>query len=264
MNSKDVRELLKLRYAAPEWAIYFEVANATGGVGSRYADAVAMNMWPSRGLSVHGFEIKVSKSDFVNEIRNPKKSEAVQKYCDFWWIVAPKEAVDTSLLPENWGWLQAYENRLVCQKQAPKLEALPMDRNFAASMIRRAMEADVAVVKEAVDKALRERHEWNEKRIKSEIESRTKSASEALKTLNELKTKLGDHSWRTLDVEETVRAVRLVRESGVLDTYSGLQGLRNTLTAQVKQLDEALSKFLVEQPPLPFNQDESDLNEALQ
>ena len=67
------------------------IAEAARVLG-RYADAVAMNLFPSRGLALHGFEIKVSKSDFKSEIENPEKSVPVQQYCDHWWIVAPAEA----------------------------------------------------------------------------------------------------------------------------------------------------------------------------
>ena len=35
--------------------------------GGRYADAIAMNLWPSRGLAVHGFEIKISRGDWQRE-----------------------------------------------------------------------------------------------------------------------------------------------------------------------------------------------------
>ncbi len=42
MNTPEVYAALRERFAAPEWAIFFEVANGTGHHGRRYADAVAM------------------------------------------------------------------------------------------------------------------------------------------------------------------------------------------------------------------------------
>ena len=58
-SAADIHAALRLRYAQPEWAIMFEVANGTGAAQRRYADAIAMNLFPSRGLCVHGFEVKV-------------------------------------------------------------------------------------------------------------------------------------------------------------------------------------------------------------
>lgn len=141
-TSADIREALRIRYPKPEWAIFFEVANATGGGKVRYADAVAMNLFPSRGLALHGFEIKVSRSDWLNELKQPTKSEPVQKYCDFWWIVTPKDIVKADELPPTWGLMEYKGSKLFSVRPAPKLAAEPMTRAFAACMIRRAGELD--------------------------------------------------------------------------------------------------------------------------
>lgn len=57
MRTPEVKSLLRARFCSPEWAIFFEVGDGTGSAQRRWADAVAMNMYPSRGL-----EIQVSKS----------------------------------------------------------------------------------------------------------------------------------------------------------------------------------------------------------
>jgi hypothetical protein len=103
-----------------------------------------MNLWPSRGLSVHGFEVKVSRSDWLSELRNPAKSASIQQFCDYWWlVVGDKDIVQPGELPDTWGLLTVEgkeKKRLVCRKVAPKLEAQPLDRTFIASMMRRAAE----------------------------------------------------------------------------------------------------------------------------
>ncbi|MDR3389883.1 MAG: hypothetical protein P4L92_22835 [Rudaea sp.] len=126
----------------PEWALFFEVSNGTGGNVLRYADAVAMNMFPSRGLAVHGFEIKVSRSDWLHELKQPLKSEPVQKYCDFWWVVTCKDVVKPGELPVTWGHIEYRGSKLFTVDKAPKLEAQAMNRGFAAALIRRAGELD--------------------------------------------------------------------------------------------------------------------------
>lgn len=139
ITAEDLRAALALRCQSPAWALFDQVSDRTGG-GSRYADAVAMSLWPSRGLEVHGFEIKVSRGDWLRELKDPKKSIAIQRYCDRWWIVAPPDIVQDGELPATWGLLVLRGKQLRCEKEAPTLKAQPLDRDFIAALLRRAAE----------------------------------------------------------------------------------------------------------------------------
>jgi hypothetical protein len=255
MNSKDVRALLRSRYCAPEWALNFEVANGTGAGSSRYADAVAMNLWPSRGLKVHGFEIKVSKSDFMNEIRNPAKSSAIQKYCDFWWIVAPKEAVDESLLPPTWGWLRADKDRLVAVKDAPHLEPEPLSRTFMAAMIRRSSDHDAGEIRAIVDKQVADLRKDDEARVRKEIEYKTRDGNAAVAELAKLKAAIGVRGWGLLNTDEVVRAVRLIMECDIGGAYGGVKAIRTSLKQSIDRIDKAMAKFVGEQEKLKLDEE---------
>jgi len=130
-------ERLRQRWPTPEWSVFTEVPNSTGGYSSRRADLVAMNMWPSRGLAVHGVEIKVRRSDWLRELKNPSKSGPIQQYCDFWWIVVgPGVVFEKDEIPSTWGLLELRGTRLMKVKEAPKLEATPPDRSFVAALLR--------------------------------------------------------------------------------------------------------------------------------
>lgn len=144
ITAADISAGMAKRYAAPEWAIFFNVANGTGARGSRYADALAMSLFPSRGLELHGFEFKVSKSDYRREAADPEKAEAIASYCDRWWIVTPPSLLDGENIPPNWGWL-AYDGRAFYTKhKAEKLAPKPIDRVFLAAILRRAHEQSEA------------------------------------------------------------------------------------------------------------------------
>ncbi len=158
-TTAQVREYLKRRYAAPEWALLEEVRNGTGWVkDERYADAVAMSLYPSRGLSVLGFEIKVSRADWLRELKNPDKSTSIQKYCDAWWVVAgDPNIVRKDEVPMAWGLMVCGGNRLNIVKDAPKLSAADLDRSFVASMMRRMSQATASVV--SSDEVAREHFE---------------------------------------------------------------------------------------------------------
>lgn len=130
--------LLEQRYAPPAWALFREVADHTGG-GSRYADAVAVSLWRSRGLEVHGFECKVSRSDWLRELKDPAKSDPIQRFADRWWVVVgDAEIVKPGELPPTWGLLVARGDKLVAKVDAPKLEAEPLTKGFVAALVRRA------------------------------------------------------------------------------------------------------------------------------
>lgn len=140
MTSDDVIRLLRTRYAAPAWALVEQVGNATGYGTSRHADALAMGLWPSRGLELLGFEVKVSRSDWTRELKNPEKAEPIAAYCDRWYIVAPAGIVPVSDIPPNWGLLEAKGSKLFETKPAERLTAKPLDRSFVAAILRRTME----------------------------------------------------------------------------------------------------------------------------
>ncbi|MDP3703068.1 MAG: hypothetical protein Q8R78_01580 [Candidatus Omnitrophota bacterium] len=255
-TTAEVRALLRKRYEHPEWALCFEVANGTGGsgLGTRYADAVAMNLYPSRGLSLHGFEIKVAKQDFVTEIKNPEKSIPVQKYCDHWWLVAPAFAVDEALLPKTWGWLRVDNNRLVTEKKAPELEATLISRSFMAAMVRRANVVDQAEVDKLVRSEVERLRKQDSTTIEREVTSRTRKGDEALKTLAALKEKIGIASdscgYDFFDTEEIALAIKMIRTSGVASNFNGLCALQRQLQMATERLSDALDVMVGKQGAL--------------
>lgn len=140
LTSTDLYEAIRTKFPAPEFVVMPEVRNATGfGMRERYADAIAMSTYPSRGLTVHGFEIKVSKSDWKRELANPDKAEEIAQYCDHWWIVAPNKIVDPNELPNGWGLLELKGNGLHTTVAAPALKPVALNRGFVASMCRSAL-----------------------------------------------------------------------------------------------------------------------------
>lgn len=94
----------------------------TKGETTRRYDAIALSLWGSLGVQVHGFEIKTAKSDWNAERLNPAKSAPLAKPCDFWWVVAPREVVDVKTVPPGWGVLHVVGNGLRVAVQAPKRE----------------------------------------------------------------------------------------------------------------------------------------------
>lgn len=106
-------------------------------MSARYADAIAMNTYPSTGLKVHGFEFKSDRADLVRELGSVEKSAAIQKYCDYWWLVlGHKDLIRAGELPSTWGLIVPYGGGLHKIVKAPKLDPCALNRPFVASLLR--------------------------------------------------------------------------------------------------------------------------------
>ena len=135
-------EQITRRFRPPEWAVLSHVRDATGARAGRTADAIAMNLWPSRGLEIHGFEVKISRTDWLKELKNPIKADEIARYCDRWWlVVSDKAIVLPGELPGSWGLLYPQGSGLRCEQAPDKLKAEPIDNLFLAAILRRAHES---------------------------------------------------------------------------------------------------------------------------
>jgi hypothetical protein len=102
ITAKDICRLLRGKFCAPTHAIFFEVPDATGARHGGFADAISMSLWPSHGLELHGYEIKVSKYDWLREIARPQKAERFAAFCERWWVVTSEGVIDDdSTMPTN-------------------------------------------------------------------------------------------------------------------------------------------------------------------
>lgn len=141
LHSGQVETLLRKHFCGPHYAFLPQVRNGTGFTRrtTRTADAVAMGTWPSRGLHLHGIEIKVDLQDFKREIANPAKAEDIAKYCHYWWLAVSHEKVaPLEMVPTNWGLLVVSEDgtQMRVAKQAVLLTPLAPDHPLLASVMR--------------------------------------------------------------------------------------------------------------------------------
>jgi hypothetical protein len=131
------------RYRPPAWALFEQVANGTGFSASRWADVMAMSIWPSHGLHLHGFEVKVSRNDWLRELKNPAKAE-IANQCDYWWLVVGGAGIaELHEVPDAWGLLELSHGKLYTRRQAPKRDAVELGRPMLAAILRRAAEGMV-------------------------------------------------------------------------------------------------------------------------
>lgn len=121
-----------------------ECAPGTGWAARRWADALVLGMWPSKGLLLDGYEIKASKQDLKKELADLSKHRAVARYCDSWTLVAWDEAMLVGGIPDEW-YIQLtrdgeFGRELYTYRQGKALTPEPWPRQFVCSMVRNAYE----------------------------------------------------------------------------------------------------------------------------
>ena len=140
MKTNELLELLALEYPSPNLAFIREFRGGTGWGRDSRADAIGMHLWPSMGLELIGFELKVSRSDWLHELKNSSKAEPIKQFCDKWYLVVSdlKIIKYADELPKDWGLMFAENEKILTMIEAPKLEPKPIDKLFLASLMRRA------------------------------------------------------------------------------------------------------------------------------
>lgn len=248
ITSDTIANALRKRYGGNEYAFMCEVRNATGFPGRvRSADAMAFSLWPSRGLEILGFEIKVSRQDWLKEKENPAKAEEIARHCDRWWMVAPVGLIKKEELPASWGLLELVgEDKLQVTKDAPKLDPQEAKRGFWFSV----MKEFVGQVTEET-KLQRERKEAEEKGYQRGYSNGQQLADHKLKQAEEMvqKAQADMLSWRQerQEVERILGwSLSRLREypiRRIMDFITAAKYARtnlDNLTYQARQLSEDL------------------------
>lgn len=205
-----------------DWVMMTEVRDATGFTRqrNRYADAVAIQCWPSAGLELHGFEIKVSRSDLVSELTDPEKAHAIKKFCDRFWLVIPSSTLlKEGELPLDWGLLISHGKHLKVSKAAPQLEPEAMPRTFLASLLRSAKGGNVAdkALREAIDAAERRGCERGRKLNDRELQRAQANHDSMKRRLDEFEAVVGRIDMRTIpDLKERIETARALDPAALL------------------------------------------------
>lgn len=249
LNTAHAQAMVRKRYDAPEWACMLEVAPNTGG-GTRYADAVAVNLWSSRGHAVIGMEIKVSRSDWLRELKKPEKAEtSVYRFCDKWYLVAPKGVVKEGELPQTWGLLELRATGLVEVVTAPKLESVPVSKGFFASLIRRSFDQIESLATLKASQAERDALARVRDDVARGIERGTETHRKLAAKLEKIKADTGldfiGTEWSEARV--SVKTIKLAMHLETLQGWSGTNALGRLkqLAGELDQAAETVRKAMV-------------------
>lgn len=237
-TTAEVNQMLWNKYTEKgEHVFLFDVPDVVGLHQSRRCDGIAIGMWGSSGRLIEGFEVKVSRSDWLRELKHVNKADPFIERCDRWWLVTGSASIAKfDEIPAVWGWMTATKSGLRIQKPAHKL---PQDRDnmarlWAFALIRRAAEnkatdspenlAKIENARAGYERAADERVQRELARVSPAYE---KLRAEVDKFEQTSGMKLGD--WRLGNVGALARKLHEISD----DSYSGY---KHSLSGQVGML----------------------------
>jgi len=117
-----------------------EHVRAAAGFDMRTLDFVAVDTWRSGRLAISGVEIKVSRSDWLRELKDPDKSAPFLAWATYFWLAVPGNGIARpEELPPGWGLLVArktkYGPELRAAVTAPRRPVLPPPPESIASLL---------------------------------------------------------------------------------------------------------------------------------
>lgn len=255
-TEQQVLSALKSRFCTPAYALLTSVRNQTGFQRQiRTADALAMSLYPSRGIELLGFEVKVSRADWLRELREPDKAESIARYCDRWYVVAgDKDVVEDNEVPPNWGLLTLRGSRVITDIQAADLSEdrghKEIGRDFLAGIFRRVNDYEKGYVKKSeVDGIVRTRLDSIEENAVGRQDMRLKQqldqAQAELANLRSSAKMFEERSGVKLDPWNSDRigdAVKFVLAGNVDGLRKQLDGLLHSAHCIVSSIEQAIGK----------------------
>ena len=139
MSSPEIIKALATLHNGRHWLFIPELRIGTGyGKGAEpRIDAWAMHPWPSKRLMHVAYEVKVSRSDFLRELRQPVKRRPAVMLSNLFYFATPPGVIKHGELPIEAGLVEVDPNgRCETKVDAPWRDSYPPTWSFVASVLR--------------------------------------------------------------------------------------------------------------------------------
>lgn len=254
VTAADIRAALIKAYAPPSHRVFFEVSNDTGIKAARWIDALAVGIWPSTGHEIIGIEIKVSRSDWQREMKEPAKAQSLMRFCTRWFLACPDGLVKPEELPATWGMLALKDGTIRTKVPAKLLEPEPLTAGFMMAVLRQANGVDMELVGKLVSERVDAERKQMESTIERQVEYRSRDVDERRKRIDEVAAKLaevtGDHpsNWQ-FDPQALAAAYRFMKVSGLHQPvdwpgWDNIPGIISALAKAQQSLASLRDEFL--------------------
>ena len=129
---------------ARQWLFIPELRLGTG-YGDKWEqriDAFALNCYPSHGMKSIAYEIKVSRADFLRELKQPEKRRGAMEVSNEFYFAAPPGMITKEELPADCGLVETNGDGFRIAVFAPFRDRPSAQWRFVASLARRIMASD--------------------------------------------------------------------------------------------------------------------------
>lgn len=210
LDAHSVLALLENHYnppnRQPSWNLLPEIQAPHS---NRRADLIAMSLGESNGHCLVGHEIKVSRADLVNELKDHTKADPWLRYCQRWWLVVSDPALVEGLdIPERWGIMAPPSGR----------------RTRSMTVLREAPKVAVDDLGDAY-RVIASRSFWRERNREESHRHTERSKQRLVEENDELRRTLDKHRYeaRSLSAEEKW-AIEMVKAAQQLNLRRGVYG----------------------------------------
>ncbi|KKL54342.1 hypothetical protein LCGC14_2266380 [marine sediment metagenome] len=112
-TASDLLNVIEMRHPTPEWVFIRELRIGTGWVRQvkgegEYIDGFALNCYPSKKYVKVAYEVKISRGDFLAELKNPDKREPFLRFSNQFFFVAPVGLINPEEVPEECGLIEIH------------------------------------------------------------------------------------------------------------------------------------------------------------
>lgn len=251
LNTPALENLLRAKYPRDRYALFFDVPDAVSLRQQRRIDALAFGIWQSVGREIQGFELKISRSDWLRELKQVDKADPFIALCDrFWLVTADSKIAKLDEVPACWGWMTATASGLRVQRPASKLPGVgnAIPRDFLIGVLRKLQ--DNLLNSADVRTAIEERIKTATDRFDERVQSRTVRLQQQFEALQAKVTKFKEESgidlddWRMGDIGRIVKQLKQLGYGDGLDHVPELlQRQENVLRSTLERVAEARAQL---------------------
>jgi len=253
-ETSQVVNALRKKYddGAFSYAFLEQVANGTGLKANRHADAIAVQLWESRGLNITGFEIKVSRQDWIKEMKHPDKAEPIAQYCHYWYLVVGNEDIlQLGELPDTWGLMVPHTKETLKIVKEAKLNQniKPVDLVFLCAVLRQTQNqlTDVSKLQLEYKRGFDEGKKVGTEHTKNDADYWKKELDIQYKKIKDFETisgiGIGSWHWNNADSVKIAQAVKIVLDGTYLENLRELKRMQNIAQMVCENLAESIKKL---------------------
>lgn len=252
LSTPQLEDMLRAKYERQRYALLFDVPDAVSMDQKRRIDAIAVDCWASGGRVINGFELKISRADWLRELKQVDKADPFLALCDhFWLVTADPKIAKLEEIPACWGWMAATKTGLRIQRPATKLPGCgaSVPRSFVIGVLRKLQDEILSSpdVRAHIEHRVKEQTQRFEERVQAATQ-RIRSQSERLQEkVGEFETASGikiENNWRLGNIGELVAQLMKLHFGDGLDAVPKLlEGHANALRETLETVENVRAEL---------------------